>query len=453
METMAGHFDADGNGNLSGVWDSNRGPVVEVAQSIAGSYAIHPDGRGSVTIESGMGLLTFNLVMDATGAKARLAEDSRAGASQIPVQDSDSAPDSRGSSGLMVRQEPASFTLSSVKGDRVVALFGGHTGSPTAALGRFTSSAGGVLSGGVADLTWQGGYYGFTYKSGLSGLFGAPDSGTGRGTASLTTTEGTLNFAYYIVSSRRILLVQTDARGSRMPTLSGEVRLQNGAGRFTKTSLNAPVIVNQSGTIGLGEPVFGSSYPGIAIGRILPNGAGWFAITYDQNEAGNTASNASGSGDYTVELNGRVSLTIASKAVAYLTDQNTGYLIRQSMQGSDFGWFEPQAGGPFDLRALSGTFLFNTGLPSTIESLNSSGLLTLGEDGAAVATLSGPLGDFSGTLFVEPGGRGTLTLATSPEATPAHMVIWAISPEHCVALMSADQGDARPALIHLERLK
>lgn len=460
---MAGHFDADGNGNLTGVWDANRGPTPEQAQTISGSYAIQPDGRGIITIQAGTGL-TFNLTMDELGNTARLAEDTRATAAQIPV------PDSYAASGLIVRQDSASFALSSVAGDRVLALSGELTGSPVAALGRFTSGSGGVLSAGVVDLTWQGNTNAFTTKTGLSGTFGAPDSSTGRGTASLATGQGVFNFAYYIVSNRSILLVQTDARGIGVPTLSGEVRLQTGAGAFANTSLNAPVIFNLTGTIGLSDGlsdfeawIFGASYPGIAVGEVLPNGAGWLAVTYDQNEAGIATSNGTGSGDYTVEPNGRVAMSLptavnpgatpSTNAVAYLTDQNSGYLIRGNYQGADFGWFEPQTSGSFDLSALSGTFLFNTGLPTTVESLNSSGLLTLGEDGKAVATLSGPFGNFSGTLFVEPGGRGTLTFTMPSTTTSSKMVLWPISPERCVGLMTADQGFARPALVLLERLK
>jgi hypothetical protein len=46
----------------------------------------------------------------------------------------------------------------------------------------------------------------------LAGTFGAPDAGTGRGTASLIVTGSattTYHFAYYIVSGDQLLLVQT----------------------------------------------------------------------------------------------------------------------------------------------------------------------------------------------------------------------------------------------------
>lgn len=458
METMAGHFDADGNGSLVGVWDANRGPVPQTGQPITGSYAVQPDGRGNLTIDAGTAMLTFNLTVDETGAIARLSEDTRVAVSETQAPNSDFPPDMRGSSGFLARQDPTSFALSSVGGDRVIALFGNHTGSPSVLLGRFTLSPAGVLSAGAADLSWRGHYYlpGSSNRSPLSGSFSAPDAATGRGGIALTSNQGVFNFAYYIVSNRSVLLVQTDARGDSMPALSGEVRLQSGAGAFDAASLNTPLIFNLSSTIGMGgandidNAIFGNPYPAIYMGQILPNGDGWLAITSDQNEAGTVALDDTLSSDYTVETNGRVTF---SNAFAYLTGLNSGYMMRVGTQGAQFGSFEPRATGTFDLQSLSGTFRFNTDLPPTDESLNASGLLKLAEDGTAVASLSGAISDFSGTLNVDLKGRGVLTLSTSSETNPAHVVIWAVSPYHCIALLRADPLYYRPVLMHLERLK
>ena len=467
VETMAGHFDADGNGDFVGLWDANRGPTSDQAQSIIGTYTIHPDGHGSMTIEAGKVLLRYSLTIDPQGTTARLAEATTGIVMETPGTLTDSVPDVRESSGIITRQDTGSFALSSVAGDRVIALFSQYD----AALGRFTSSAGGILSDGVADLSWpkQTGQQ-FTHQTPLTGSFGPPDPGTGRGTATLTTDQGVLNFAYYVVSNQSILLVQTDACVEGMPTLAfgGEVRRQMGAGAFTNASLNAPLIFNLSGMIGLlgTAPLsrfWGPKYPVITIGQIQPNGAGWLALTSDENGTGTVALNHTDSGGYSVEANGRVALTLPAavnftgvpimKALAYLTDQNTGFLIQEGLRGPAFGSFEPQTGGPFGLNALSGTFRFNTGFPTTIQSLNSSGLLTLGEDGTAAATLSGAIGDFSGVLSVDPSGRAVLTLTTSVGTDPGHMILWAISSSHWVALFRGDAGYARPVLVQLERVK
>ena len=464
METMAGHFNADGNGDFVGVWDANRGPTPDQAQPITGTYAIHPDGRGSMTIEAGSALLRYSLTIDPQGATARLAEATPGVVLETPGTATASVPDVRGSSGIITRQDTGAFEFSSIAGDRVIAL----VGFPQTVLGRFSSSADGTLSDGMADLSWPKQSSQFTYPTPLSGSFGPPDPGSGRGTATLTTSQGVFNFAYYVVSNQSLLVVQTNERSSSVPTLSGEVRRQVGAGAFTNASLNTPLIFNLSGAVGfLGTDamsrIWGLSYPVITVGQIQPSGAGWLAVTSDENGTGSVALNHTDSGEYSIAANGRVTLTLPAavnftavritKAVAYLTDQNTGFLTQEGIRGPVFGSFEPQTGGPIDLHALSGTFRFNTDFPTSIQSLNASGLLILGEDGMAAATLSGAIGDFSGALNVNPSGQAVLTLTTSPGTDPGHMIVWAISSSHGVALFRADAGYARPVLVRLERVK
>lgn len=48
-------------------------------------------------------------------------------------------------------------------------------------------------------------------------------------------------------------------------------------------------------------------YPAVAIGQILPNAAGWFAVTFDQTEDETVALNATASGNCEAQANGRVS--------------------------------------------------------------------------------------------------------------------------------------------------
>ncbi len=131
MEAIAGQFNAYDNGNLVGVWDANRGAAAEVAQPITGSYNIQSDGHGIMTIHAGSATRTYIISVDDAGATARFAE------STIPPGSASGA-----SSGYMVRQDANYFTLSSLEGDRVIAVFGEATGSHVAALGRFTSDGG-----------------------------------------------------------------------------------------------------------------------------------------------------------------------------------------------------------------------------------------------------------------------------------------------------------------------
>ncbi len=463
-EAMAGHLEADGTGKLTGVWDVHRGTSAELAQPITGGYDLQPDGQGTMTIQAGTATWTYHLTMDATGETARFAESTftpnTTGAPTAPGQ----PPDLHG--GYMAKQDPQHLALSSVEGDRVIALFGNNV----AALGRFTSNAAGTLSNGVMDLTWSSGWLSFFNTTALTGAFAVPDPGTGRGTASLTVSPpsgatATYGFAYYVVSERAMLLVQTDAGSPGVSPLSGEARYQNGAGAFTNSSLNAPIIFHLTSSVDYGlDPTTG-------IGQMVPDGSGALSAIYDRNEAGQIALNASTTGSYSVAANGRVTLTIpggalglsqgsysAERAIAYLVDQNTGYLVAEGLWAAAFGAFEPQTGGPFGGRSLAGTFLFNTDPATTLVSEYDAGSMTLGEDGTVTATVHINAGsgastyNFTGSFTIASNGRGTMALdATPPSITPWQVVFWAISPTRGVAIVTVNPGDSTPVLFELRR--
>jgi hypothetical protein len=476
LEAMAGQFTADGKGNLSGVWDANRGAAADVAQAITGSYNIQSNGHGTMTLQAGSSTFTYVVSIDSAGATARFAE------STVPP-----ANEHRGSSGYMVKPDANSFTLSSIQGDRVIATYGAATGSHVAALGRFTGSGAGMVSNGVMDLSWEinQNVAKFPNTAALTGTFGMPDPTTGRGTASLNVAAGataTYHFAYYIVSDDRILLVQTDARGLNggllIPTLSGEVRHQNNAGSFANASLNAPVVFHLTDST---DDWMGLGYAKIRVGQMVPNGAGALNTTYDQNvggrdpemigyeSGGKITLNATTSAPYSVSSNGRVSWTnfpapdfptlplVSEGAVAYLTDQNKGYFMVGDLDGAAFGEFEPQTGEPFSIHSLAGTYRLNTGPPARPGVENDVGWMTLADDGTATATLYVNTGSgatpvpLTATVAVAGDGRGTVTFNTAPPSVARNVVFWAISPTRCVALSTVNPGDTKPVLFFVER--
>lgn len=452
-EAMAGHLEADGSGKFTGVWDVHRGTSAELAQPITGSYDIQPDGQGTMTIQVGTQMWTYLLTMDATGETATLAESAF-------TANATGAPDLHG--GYMAEQDPQHFALSSVEGDRVVALFG----SNVAALGRFTSNAAGAISGGVMDLTWNSGTLSFFNTRTLTGAFETPDAGTGRGTASLTVgpptgATTTYAFAYYVVSDRAMLLVETDAGTPGVSPLSGEARYQSGAGTFTNGALNAPVIFKLTGSVDWGTDST------IGIGEMVPNGAGALSVTFDRNYGSGITLNTTATGTYSVAANGRVSLSIpelarasqgAENVIAYLVDQNTGYLVAADVWSANFGSFEPQTAVPFDTRSLAGTFLLNTHPAGIVVSEYDAGSMTLGEDGTVTATVHINAGsgastyNFTGSFTIASNGRGTMTLDATPSSIASwQIVFWAISQNHCVAIVTVNPQDATPVLFELRR--
>ncbi|MBZ5628309.1 MAG: hypothetical protein LAO06_05515 [Acidobacteriia bacterium] len=480
MEAIAGQFTADGNGGLTGVWDANRGAAADVAQAISGTYNIQPDGHGIMTIRAGSATFMYIVSVDAAGATARFAE------STVPPGN-----EHRGSSGYMARRDTNSFNLSPVEGDRVIAVYGEATGSHVAALGHIRTGTGtsndsiiitgtGSPQDSIIDLSWDitSNTAKFPNTVPLSGKFGAPDASTGRGTAELTVGTGataTYHFAYYTISETRLLLVQTDARGFigglLIPTLSGEIRLQENAGAFTNASLNSPFVFDLTNA-DMFE--FGIDAPMVRLGQMAPNGSGARTTTLDQN-VGNSVEfsgplitlNATFTGTYSVSANGRATWSIEpglkggyygnAATIAYLVAENEGYFMTPDADGAAFGAFEPQSGGPFSVAAMAGTYLLNTGPPAMPQVENSAGWMTLDENGNGIAVLyvnagSGPSPlSLTAAVTVASNGRGTLVLNTTPPSVARNLVFWAISPDRWVAISTVNPDDTKPVLLFIER--
>ena len=468
IEAITGHLEAAGTGKISGIWDANRGGPVTQAQAITGSYNIQPDGRGTLEIRAGSSTWTYVIALDANGTSARLAE------STIPS----SQLNFRGSSGYLIKQDATAFALSSTQGDRVIALSGEADCCNLAALGRFTAGSEGTLSNTAMDLSWDlhNGDVAFPNSVTLAGSFAAPDAQTGRGVVSLklgpsSGSPVTYAFAYYIVSEEAMLLVQTDTPGNSsgvpMPTLSGQVQKQNGAGGFGNASLNAPVVFH----ISYSSPfAWCGPFPATTIGQMAPNGSGLVTTTFDQDEAVGTAiANTTVEGTYSVGANGRVTLNAGvysipltfdrteksvHKAVAYLVDQNHGFVMQEESfaglrfgPGGGLGAFEPQTGSPFSAPSLAGTYLISTHAPVTADAQNDVGWLRLAADGTVTGTVYVNTGmgalpyEVTGTFEVASNGRGRMTLpwpSRTGDTLSTEFTFWANSPTRMVAMTGMD---------------
>jgi hypothetical protein len=470
LEAMAGQFSADGTGNFTGLWDANRGATADVGQAITGTYNIQPDGHGTMRIQAGSETFSYIVSMDSAGATGRFAE------STVPV-----AGQHRGSSGYMVKQDENSFTFSALQGDRVVAVYGEATGSHVAALGQFAGTQAGIPGTGKIDLSWQinQNVAAFGNTVTLSPSFTAPDANTGRGTAAFGVANAVYNFAYYIVSQDRLLLVQTDARGFNggllIPMLSGEARLQGNAGSYSNASLNAPAIFYATDST---DDWMNMGYPLVRIGQVAPDGSGVTNMMFDQNvggrdpemigfEHGNKITlNGTIAGPYSVSANGRakwmfppgiVFPTIDEMDIAYLIEENRGFLMTPDIDGAGFGVFEPQTGGPFSIGALAGKYVINTGPAATPEAENTTGWMTLDASGNGTATLyvnsgsgASPV-NLTATATIASNGRGTLVLNATSPSVARNLVFWAISPDRWVAISTVDNGDRNPVLLFIER--
>ncbi|MGE5114114.1 MAG: hypothetical protein ACM3JB_24910 [Acidobacteriaceae bacterium] len=434
LEIIAGRFHADGAGNITaGVRDVNTPWMLSQAEPFSGSYSVGSDGRGAITL----GDATYSLILDTTGKKAQF------------VQASMFALDS--GTGYLELQDSTAFSLSSVSGPYSVRMFGRvDTSNPVAAAGRFSIGEQGTLNAGTMDLTaLTGTPHGYNNLA-LTGSFREPSPTTGRGTAVVTLSpkpdiaDGTYNFAYYVVSKDKAVLVQIDQQNSpTIPTLGGEMRRQSGA--FTPASLNAPIVFTLSG-----DSWFGST---LALGRMVPHGTGTMTGAIDLYDGAvsddDPALDQQLAGTYSVDAGGRVTVALeipargTLNAIAYLYKPNEGFLLSTaSLAQAAIGEFEPQAAGPFSTASVSGAYAV-TSVPERTASWGDTYLSISSFDGVDTIVSSvlfyGYLGQYegqsSGTYSVREDGRGVIRWTDPPPEEST--VFWVVSPSRTVGVSSS----------------
>ncbi|HZQ91246.1 MAG TPA: hypothetical protein VFA60_05585 [Terriglobales bacterium] len=299
----------NGTGGITGGTEdvnNNNNGAANVAIT-GGSYNVGSNGRGTATIQTAAGTESwqFTLVNNLHGFAARFD----AGVANA--------------SGVLDRQTPSQFTLASVQGGYAFNIGGQSAGRTVAIAGALVSGgAGGITSGrldaNVANVV--------TPDSALTGTYTAPDA-NGRGTLSIVSGLGTLNFAYYIVDTNRLKLVGTDTA----QVLAGDVGKQ-AAGPFSNASFSGGFAFTTSGTAALTPVGQGGIFTLDGGGRVVSG-------MLDQNSNGNLQSNVPLSGTYAVSdtATGRATLsfTAGSSTLQYV--------------------FYPQAGGVLNLVEVDAT--------------------------------------------------------------------------------------------------
>ena len=212
--------------------------------------------------------------------------------------------------GIAERQQSSSFSSSSVSGDYALLSSGLGTIGTLASAGRLTADGFGGITAGVLDEN-DGGTV--SENIAFTGIYNI--SSNGRGTATLTFPSGDSNFAFYMVSSGRVLFVQTDS----FAVTSGALDAQQG-GPFSTASL--------SGNFGF--LVAGKTSNGATAisGQLTAGGGGSLTATEDINEAGTLSAGVPLNGTYAISSNGRGTLTITGTGV--VTTELRLYLVSSS---------------------------------------------------------------------------------------------------------------------------
>jgi hypothetical protein len=178
---------ADGAGNIpSGSEDTNTGGVVTQNIAFTGNYALASSGRGTLTLNSSRGSLNFVFYPTSGGIQALEVDPAIV------------------SSGTAFAQT-GPFSNGTVQGNYGFNLGGVSNAGEIDSIAQFSANGTGSLTGAI-DINNVG-----ALSSGLALSGSYSVSGNGRGTASLRSSFGTQNLIVYVVSSSRVLFIETDS--------------------------------------------------------------------------------------------------------------------------------------------------------------------------------------------------------------------------------------------------
>lgn len=334
-----GVFVADGNGNVtSGVDDIAQGGSLS-SNKLTGSYAIAGDGTGLMTLNTSDGQqLQWALT---------IAPDGR-----VYVIDFDQT---GSGSGQAVPQNTSAFS----EAPAATFVFRLHSYEPNLASQGSVSAVGNIVFdsnsvSGEEDIVRFEALSSLTFSGSLT----APD-GNGRGTLDLTDSAGfATTYLYYMIDSQTLNLLETD---------SGHL------GNGTAVAQNGVPFSNASLQNGFTFRSFGDTQNHLdgvnGAGAFASDGAGHITSgNYDANQDGVPLQNASLTGTYSVETDGRVSLTLNPtlqsqtlspiQDIAWMIDSTRAlFLVNVSGLAED-GRMLQQQGGPFSASSLSGNYSF-----------------------------------------------------------------------------------------------
>jgi len=355
---MAGSITADGMGNLSAAEMDidGDGGIIHVPAPGSGTYTVDTSFnqivRGTFTITS----YTYPNTTVEISMKFAMSGDGTHG----EIVDFD------GSgflvSGTILKQDTSLFSANPAAIPAHTYAFLLDSDAPFTGRivedGEFTLGASGV-AGGLADLSEAGAANPiYTAAPIAAGQATAPDS-SGRGTLTLALPGNSIQYAYYIVNSSQLNLVEMD-QGLVLGTAQAGIALaQNGP--FTASTVNTvnPSVIQMSGF----DTIHGTNNiaPDVIIGVMTVAGGNAFNLTFDSNDEGIVPGNhptAPGAvtfdpttGRGTITVSGGFDTGFVDSAVFYLSDVGTGFIIdtdpsnNQMVTNNAFsGTFVPQAG-------------------------------------------------------------------------------------------------------------
>jgi hypothetical protein len=389
---MAGVVVADGMGNITGgeydLTDDLAGsPTATSVASVSGSYSVDTSfaqiPRVSLNITGGgtTRLLTCAFSSDGSRAKAIEIDPSlMLNAGTVLRQDSSAV------TGLATSVTPTSFAFGL---DSDAPLNGRVVEAGQFVLGPgATSVTGGVADEGQANAATPifGGVGGAAVINTGSSAVKPPDA-LGRGTLTLAVAGSSTQYAYYVVNSSQLNLVEIDGGGTLKTLQAGTARNQ---AALTAASINATSVVALTGMTSVGTPPAPS--PDVIVGVLTMASGASPSGTFDSNNAGTVVTANSTTGVFEAAFDQQTGRCVirgpfVADAAIYLYGTGSGFLVdvTPSADGVNHGFSGPLmqqtiAPGNFSLATLFGNSIGLAGASSTSSMTNLD--LAFNTDGA-----------------------------------------------------------------------
>lgn len=428
---FAGSVVANGSGVISsGIADRNDSVDVFPNITVTGTYAVSADGRVQITLNDSLGNdYTFRAVMISPDRLRVIQFDSPA---TLPPQGATGQ-------GFIERQDTASFSNAAFTGGYAFRLDGpGFTGCTAGFAGRMTANGAGVLSAGVMDSNECGVDDNLVSFTGLYDI-----AASGRGTATLTTTLGTMNFAVYMVSAGKAHLISLDL----FPWMLGFAEKQTQAS-FSESDL----------TGNYAYFVTGFSQTGIyfSAGRLTADGLGAVSAGIsDENDDGVTAENLAFTGGSDVAANGRGTASLTSTRGTsdisfYLVSPSRALFVQQGVFAVATGEIDAQSASPSQATFTGDYGLSMDGFPGTIVAQftsngtgSISGMAAINFwDDVNLEFVPEPDDPFTGTYTVTSTGRGDFTVTDVAPPELFHIYVISGNKVHIIGMDDLFLGSA-----------
>jgi hypothetical protein len=354
LVAAAGSFTADGHGNITGgVQDRNSAAAPRTGLNFTGTYSIGANQLGTMTLS----------LADGTSATYAIAVTQAGNARFIEIDDT-TGTGTRGS-GEMKKRDAAALAAGKSAGSYAFQLTGLDVRSERMAMvGQFAVNDSSAVTQGLFDANDAGNV---TSLAPVSGSYNV--SAKGFGSAVLDVSGfGSVHLNLYAASPDDVFAVETDARNTGEPLLTGRILRQSG-GPFTTTSLSGNAVLQMLGS--------GSNGHEGIIGVIQFSGTG-DARVVALHAANTSTGNFDDASFLAPSSEGRAVFGSSGQFITYLVSPRQAFVVGTGPE-SFAGSFEAQDPGPFDVASFTGTLAGAT-IMSSVE-VSSRGATSLSFDG------------------------------------------------------------------------